>query len=340
MKPGHLVRLFLYLAAFAAAGYLASSLYRLVDTGPAAASVPSSHDLGIVQQNTKVSAQIPFVNDKTQTLTIENVSTSCGCTVVEPETKVIGAGETIMLPVVFSSGTRPGPVSSEVHVALSDGTMRNLVIIAYVVGGNAGLVDFGNLLNTAKGETRVFELPWPPTLPLEVKNIQYDSEVFDVLVTKHDAQRMTKFAIGLKPGAPYGALQTKVDLEFDSPLFPPTSIVVTGNVLMPLEVSTYTLAAGLLPRDGTQELSFSVYSPYDLPVTIKKLEVVRGSCGDLQSRAVKDAEQEITFALLPPDDLDALVAQSVVRVHAEAGGFTRTFDVEATALIDNGVPET
>ena len=336
MRSGQVTRGGIQLAALVSIGFLAGLLFESIEGAPSAAPVSGFYDFGIVQQNAMVENRVSFVNTKTDAVTIDKIATSCGCTVVEPETKTINAGETVSLSVTYSVGSKPGPVASEVHVSLSDGSVHKFIVAAYVVGENIGVVSFGDIVNTGQDQMRVFELPWPPNLSFDVTDIDYDTKMLDVAVSKHESQRKTEFAITLKPGLPYGALQTKIDLEFDSPLFPPTSIIVTGSVLMPLEVSTYTLAAGMLPRNGEQELSFSVFSPYDLPVTITKLEVLRGRCGALQSRAVTDAVQEVSVWLLPPEDPAALVAQSVVRVHAETPDFSRTFDVEATALMADG----
>ena len=79
-----------------------------------------SHDFGEIKQGDKVEYTFTIKNTGVRDLIIRNVKTSCGCTAVTPEKKVIGANETVPLKVVFNSTGKKGRQNKAITIITND----------------------------------------------------------------------------------------------------------------------------------------------------------------------------------------------------------------------------
>lgn len=73
-------------------------------------------DFGIVASGKKVTHTFEVKNDLAETLTIKDVSTSCGCTASEIKKKVLSPKESASLNVTFDSKGYMGNVTQYVYV--------------------------------------------------------------------------------------------------------------------------------------------------------------------------------------------------------------------------------
>lgn len=83
-----------------------------------------SRDLGEVPLGEVVTFEVPLQNEGTGDLTIEAVTTSCGCTTAEVEPWVVAPGGEARLLVTFDSGAHGpegvGPVARQVFIRSND----------------------------------------------------------------------------------------------------------------------------------------------------------------------------------------------------------------------------
>lgn len=79
-----------------------------------------AYDFGDIQQGEKVEYTFTIKNTGNRDLIIRNVKTSCGCTAVTPEKKVIGANETVPLKVVFNSTGKKGKQNKAITIITND----------------------------------------------------------------------------------------------------------------------------------------------------------------------------------------------------------------------------
>ena len=79
---------------------------------------------------TEFSAVFPFTNEGDQTVTIESVRSSCGCTVPELEKREYAPGESGEITAVFTFGTRTGAQRKTVSVITNEPDIdrQNLVL--------------------------------------------------------------------------------------------------------------------------------------------------------------------------------------------------------------------
>ncbi|WP_372776274.1 DUF1573 domain-containing protein [Mangrovibacterium sp.] len=89
-------------------------------SAPVADFSEETHDFGEIKEGDKVECTFVLKNSGKRDLVIRNVKTSCGCTAVTPEKKVIGADETVPLKVVFNSKGKRGRQNKAITVITND----------------------------------------------------------------------------------------------------------------------------------------------------------------------------------------------------------------------------
>lgn len=90
-------------------------------SGPPRISIePASFDFGQVLQNRTLTKEFSLKNFGGTDLVIEGVSTTCGCTVGQLETKVIKSGATVPLRVSLETRNYSGVVQRAVLVRSND----------------------------------------------------------------------------------------------------------------------------------------------------------------------------------------------------------------------------
>jgi len=89
------------------------------------------HDFGQVKQGEVVATEIAMRNSGKSDLTIEAVSTSCGCTTAQVEPKVIPPGGEGRLIIRYDSGVHPdsGPVQLHIYIASNDPFKKEVEVI-------------------------------------------------------------------------------------------------------------------------------------------------------------------------------------------------------------------
>lgn len=111
--------------------WLPAALLGLTPTGPAWAQLgleegplirfeKREHFFGDVPQNDDVSVVFAFANGGTDTLRIENVESSCGCTAVAPRDRTIPPGGSSGIEVIFHSRDYKGEKSQVVAIYSND----------------------------------------------------------------------------------------------------------------------------------------------------------------------------------------------------------------------------
>ncbi len=79
-----------------------------------------SHDFGDIKEGDKVECTFMLKNVGKRDLIIRNVKTSCGCTAVTPEKKVVSANESVPLKVTFNSHGKRGRQNKAITVITND----------------------------------------------------------------------------------------------------------------------------------------------------------------------------------------------------------------------------
>lgn len=91
--------------------------------GPIMTFQTTSHDFGDVKVGEKVSYTFKYKNTGTDTLEIDNIVSSCGCTVPNSYEKVVAPGASASVTVQFDSKDKMGVVNKSLTIlsnAISD----------------------------------------------------------------------------------------------------------------------------------------------------------------------------------------------------------------------------
>jgi hypothetical protein len=90
------------------------------EAAPRIAVEPASFDFGKAVQNKTLSKEFSIKNYGTADLVIENVTTTCGCTVTQLDTKVVKPGATTPLRVALETRTASGRIQRSVMIRSND----------------------------------------------------------------------------------------------------------------------------------------------------------------------------------------------------------------------------
>ena len=88
--------------------------------GPQLEISPELHDFGKAKQNQRLVKEFEIENTGSEDLRIGRISTSCGCTVARPSSRLLKPGETTSLKVTLETRRYVGNLQRSVSVASND----------------------------------------------------------------------------------------------------------------------------------------------------------------------------------------------------------------------------
>jgi len=91
------------------------------------------YDVGILPEDTLYTRSLTLKNIGRDTLSIESVRTSCGCTVAKTDTNGIAPGDSTLLRVSFNTKNFDGPVKKDVYFETNDTSMAKVDIVINAV---------------------------------------------------------------------------------------------------------------------------------------------------------------------------------------------------------------
>lgn len=139
--------------------------------GPRIEFETTTRDFGTMYQDQQVSTRFAFRNTGDETLVINSVTSSCGCTAVVPSPRQIAPGGSGSLQVTFASGRMRDQVTKYIYVDTNDALeQRTVLTITAHIRVEAEAVPAGIFVGTLKvGQTvtRSFAIR-----PVEVKRFR------------------------------------------------------------------------------------------------------------------------------------------------------------------------
>lgn len=91
----------------------------------------TTHDFGKVNQNNPVTCVFEFTNSGTETISLESVQASCGCTTPDWTKDLVEVGKTGKISATYNSAN-PGSFTKTITVKFSSGETEYLTIIGFV----------------------------------------------------------------------------------------------------------------------------------------------------------------------------------------------------------------
>lgn len=89
------------------------------DAGPTITLNKEIHNYGIIEYNSNGNCDFIIINTGNKTLTIDNIKTSCGCTITNIQKKNIVAGDSSKLTVKYDT-KRPGAINKKIIIYSND----------------------------------------------------------------------------------------------------------------------------------------------------------------------------------------------------------------------------
>lgn len=294
------------------------------------------YSFGRVAEGTRLSHEFTIYNHSQSPVTVYRVTTSCSCTTAEPTVNPIPGKGKAGLTVYVDTRSKSGPIIETIYVALSDGSTHQFTAEALVEGSQVASLDFGEVLRGDTGKVRSFDVRWPGTEPLQVTSVSYDSGCLVVRHTSDPERKLEHFVVSLTKEIPWGSFGKEIVLRTNDLLTPWKSIPVFGTVLYPVATDPQQVLLGEFRQNDRKSGSVRVFSPYSLPLSIEKCEVVEGKAAELNFTKTSESEQRLELVIdeseYPGEQIIKVVFNSTARV----GGAPHQITVDAYGLRAEG----
>ena len=223
------------LAALPSPASAADPLSRLMK-GPVIRFEQRTVDFGRIPQHVSRAQTFTFRNDGTEPLLILKVTPDCGCTLAEPADTVIAPGATTTLRVVFNSGEYDGDQRKVVILETNDPAEPriDLLLLAHVapdVEVSERILDFGPvrrggtpvLTTIVKAES---DVPFTVRTPVGAEELVQ----WTVAQSPQTGPGAWKVEARVRPDAPFGRFNVRVEIPYDHPKVKSDHISVRGFI--------------------------------------------------------------------------------------------------------------
>ncbi|MBU1053434.1 MAG: DUF1573 domain-containing protein [Proteobacteria bacterium] len=236
------------------------------------------YDFGIAGPEESISHSFIFTNEGILPLTINKVSTDCGCTAAVVSEKVIpsdGIGE---IRAVFETRRYEGeqekhitvysndPEAPEIELIIKGVIKRDVAVVPQ--GINFGDVERGK---TAIGSVRLLQLS---SQKLVLEKVDADKRYFEVETSPftEDNSRGFNIHVTLKPDVPVGRLNDVITIHTNLKKRPRIDVAVWANILGRIRVEPGALSFGSVGKGDKFSKAISVSASDGTTFQIVKIE--------------------------------------------------------------------
>jgi hypothetical protein len=234
---------------------------------PVAASA-RTYDFGSRRAGSEVHHVFQIANASWRSVGVTNVTTSCGCTLVDRPPKVLLRRSSTSIPVVFRTPDTDGPVSTRVTLTLENGQSIELSVQGQVIRRAPNKLDLGEV-RRGDSATASFSVR-PDGQFTKLVGLDYDDSLFSAVVQPDGGD----WRITVRPSdhVSFGPLAGKLTIKTDDPTDPNTQVELAGYVLAPFEAKPRRLLAGIV-GDENVDMPLEVYSPYGHALKVVSIEL-------------------------------------------------------------------
>lgn len=293
--------------------------------GPRIKLAAEAWDFGVVRQGETRTHRIEITNEGTGTLRLIRAHTDCGCLKPNLGDLSVNPGETSELELVLKADRIYGKLRYVVRIRSNDALHRTATVtvsgevtapwwpstrsldLGAVPAGTAA--EAGLAVHVRAGEkTKILgvrsSVPW-----VAVEHVPFGAP---------DAEHGWKVKLKVAPDAPVGAIEASLVVETDDDHAPAYEIVLTGEIVGPLTLSTTNLRFGTVPKGGSRRLEVAVSS------SAGPFRVVSATCDD--RRAATEVRQK-------PDSTDALIVVTLSNDGGRPGRFLTMLQIETDVSV-------
>lgn len=218
---------------------------------------PASIDFGTMERHQTRTTDLVIRNDGGADLELLDVASTCGCTVAQPEKKLLKPGQSTKLKVTFDSKEFQGEQIKYIKIRSNDPTspavdipVRAVVRVPIVVQPGKLQFAFGRV---RRGEVAV-EKSWLQAMDgkeLRLSPGSLRSDLFRVETEENVEGDPTRaiLTVRLRQDAPYGPFQEVLRVGTNIPEMPSLDYEVLGEVIHDIEVHPAQLNFRYVERD-------------------------------------------------------------------------------------------
>lgn len=253
-------------------GFLALTARGAVLTGGVQCQEPE-YAFEVGRRGDIVSHSFYLSNTSPEAAIVENVRTSCGCTVVSvAEGTQIPSKGSIEVPVQVRLD-RPGRIESTVFLKIvGREDLITLTIEGLVHEDCPESVDFGTIKQN-EGITRTFLVKRFQGQPdLGILELHFGGKFFSAEQTAPSDASAATIALHLKPGIPYGKFEDRLEILTNDTEVPTKRVTVKGYVLLPVEISEKSVYFGAIRGKTVSAKSVELSAPYGQELHLANVE--------------------------------------------------------------------
>jgi hypothetical protein len=185
--------------------------------------------------------------------------------------------------------------ASEVTLFFADAEPIRLELKGRVEGGLPTSINFGNVLR-GRNATQRFRLKSKGQSTPVIYDLQFDKRYHEVQI-KPAAENVRDaiVAVVLKPDAPYGDFETKLQFRIREQPESIKQITINGRVIAPVEARSHTIAMLSGPDKSIEASAIELYSPYGRKLDYKACEAF--PAGFLSFEPVKSSKDGLSVAI-------------------------------------------
>ncbi|MCB9462486.1 MAG: DUF1573 domain-containing protein [Candidatus Eisenbacteria bacterium] len=207
-----------------------------LNEGPLVRFETREHFFGEVSQGEHVEYTFEFQNGGTDTLKVEQVESSCGCTAVAPRDRAIAPGASSGIQVVFHTRDYKGERSQVVAVYTNDPTEPRVDLVVHatvmpLIQSADDWLDFGEVTVGTKKTVGTLVTADPGT-DFEILGFEGDKDLVDWNVVPASAPDKIAYRVEatLRKDAPIGRFSERVLMKVKHPAKEEERIGIRGHV--------------------------------------------------------------------------------------------------------------
>lgn len=311
--------------------------------GSTATSAPqdSEYTFPLVRRGATVEHVFTVENTFAQPITIERVTSSCGCTVahIAPGT-VVPAGDSLKVPVKLDTEGKDGKVQSAILLYIKDrAEPLTLRLNGFVHADAPFMVDFGRVKRGTGVIQRFRVNRYPGQPPMRILSTSTKNSH---LVTSHHSGESDDFVevqVALNDDIPYGRFDDVLSLQTNDADAPVKDVRITGYVLTPLEISEKSVHFGVLRPEERIEKNVTLTAPYGEPLELLNVELSRDDAFSWSAKESNgSARHDLTLNLSTtgrvPSDAPPGILKGTLVCRARVGDTVEEGRIELYGLVE------
>lgn len=294
---------------------LACAIYATIHAGQSEGVLELIHDAGYVREGQAVKHEFPIVNKTRKPMDILSIKANCSCNLPKEIGQPIAPKSTYKLPMSITTEGHSGLTTAVAMITLGSQREIRCVLKCHVVTGYPKELVFPNLM---KGEEikKEFFFQNIAEEKVSINNITYPQEYFNIEWNEHameDEQISAyKISVVLKTDISYGAFNQWITIETDDPLDADKRVEIRGYVRQPIECDKTRIAFGIIEGNSRKIEKIRIFSPYNKPFEIIKVENAKGDRCNLHLEKLDDTSYELQIAIDGnEDEARAIISEEI-----------------------------